>query len=269
MTRFQVGEGRLGEKYIERRMRSDATYQRAVAQLKDANRIVTVTLDLGIVQVNRAQSFTDPAARKNELEAAEKTFLAIRGFAGETDEYRMFLGQVYYWLGRSTEGKELFDQLLAAKKRPPMLLTALAEKLREVGEHSQARELSEEAYKKAKDNKERYAAAALRAHTCKDYDDKIAWLERAEIDRQLHPNLAQQRAGREGAGAGQQGSGHPVPAPGHRRLREPAPRTRPCSTIRAWPTWIFTKSPAIRAITVAGLPCWNKRSLSSPATASC
>src|SRR4030095_16858125 len=132
------------------------------------------------VQVNRAQGFSDPAARKAELEAAEKTFLAIRGFAGETDEYRMFLGQVYYWLGRSSEGKELFDQLFAARKRPPTLLIALAEKLREVGEQSQARELLEEAYKSGKDNKQKYAAAALRAHTSKDTDDKIAWLERAD-----------------------------------------------------------------------------------------
>src|ERR1051325_3357402 len=89
------------DNFVQNWMREDAGLHRAQEEYKEANRIVPVTLDLGIVQLNRAQSLQDPSARKAELEAAEKTFLAIQGFAGETDEYRMFLGQVYYWLGKS------------------------------------------------------------------------------------------------------------------------------------------------------------------------
>src|SRR6185503_17240534 len=132
------------DNYIEKYMESDAGYKHAISELRAANKIVPVTLDLGIVQVNRAQNLQNQDARKKELEAAERTFLAIKGLAGETDEYRLFLGQVYYWLGKSKEGKALYDRLLASRKRAFPILIALAYKLRMVGEIAQARELSEE-----------------------------------------------------------------------------------------------------------------------------
>ena len=170
----------LVDDYIQSRMKADPRYQRALTDLKEANRIVPVTLDLGIVQLNRAQELADPDARKSELESAEKTFLAIRGFAGETDEYKLFLGQVYYWLGRSKEGRELFDSLLAKRNRDFPILMAIGKTLRDVGEHNEARKLSEEAYKVAKDNDEKYDAASFRALLSKDEDDQIAWLEKAD-----------------------------------------------------------------------------------------
>ncbi len=166
--------------YIQTRMQTDPAYQRVLVELKEANQIVPVTLDLGIVQLNRAQELKDTAARKTELEAAERTFLAIRGFAGETDEYRMFLGQVYYWLGKSKEGRELFDQLLASRKRDFTILMSISETLRDVGASADARTLVEEAYRTAKSDKEKYAAAALRALLCKDDDDRMVWLQKSD-----------------------------------------------------------------------------------------
>ncbi|HSY19750.1 MAG TPA: hypothetical protein VK815_15510 [Candidatus Acidoferrales bacterium] len=166
--------------FIENRTKSSPAYQQALARLKEANNIVPVTLDLGIVQLNRAQALSDPAARKTELEAAEKTFLAIRSFAGESDEYRLFLGQVYYWLGKSKEGRELFDQLLASRKRNYTILMDIAGTLRAVGEKRDARTMVEEAYKAAATDKERYAAAGQRALLEKDGDDQIEWLQKAD-----------------------------------------------------------------------------------------
>jgi tetratricopeptide (TPR) repeat protein len=183
-SRYQSASKAEQETMVETFMQGwldrDTGYRSALANLTAANKIVPVTLDLGIVQVNRAQNLPDAQARKAELEAAERTFLAIRGLAGETDEYRLFLGEVYYWLGKSKEGKQLFDELLAAHKRAPQILLALATKLRMVGEIPQSRELSEEAYRTAKSDKDRYAAAALRAHTEVDNDDQIAWLSKAD-----------------------------------------------------------------------------------------
>jgi hypothetical protein len=170
------------DRFLETRMKADPTVQRSLLALKDANQIVTVALDLGIVQLNRAQGLKDPAARKSELEAAEKTFLAIRSFAGEDDDYKMFLGQVYYWLGRSKEGKELFDQLLAGNQRAYSTLMSLSHTLRSVGETADARALAEEAYKKGKSNEEKYPAAWLRSLLYKDDDDQIAWLEKSDPD---------------------------------------------------------------------------------------
>lgn len=169
--------------YIQARLQRDPGYQRAVADLKAANQIVHVTLDLGLVQLNRAQSLKGVAERKAELEAAEKTFLAISGLAGETDQYRMFLGQVYYWLGRADEGKKLFDQLLAARKRDYAVLMALSRTLRVVGENVQARALAEEAYRTAKTDTEKFAAAIARSLLFKDIEDQIAWLEKTDTNR--------------------------------------------------------------------------------------
>lgn len=171
---------RLVSDFMDKWFQRDPQYQAALAKLTTANKIVPVTLDLGIVQVNRAQGLADAQKRKSELEAAEKTFLAIRGLAGETDEYRLFLGEVYYWLGKAAQGKELFDQLLKANKRAVPILLALSSKLRMVGETVQARELSEEAYRNAKNDKERFEAAALRAVQQIDNDDRIKWLAKAD-----------------------------------------------------------------------------------------
>ena len=171
---------RMVDAFVQEWMERDPGYKRATAELATANKIVPVTLDLGIVQVNRAQNLQDTSARKAELEAAEKTFLAIRGLAGETDEYRLFLGQVYYWLGKAVEGKKLYDGLLAKHKRAFPILMALASKLRLVGENVQSRELSEEAYRTAKEPKQRYEAATFRALLMKDSDDRIAWLGKAD-----------------------------------------------------------------------------------------
>src|SRR6185436_15425247 len=109
-------------------------------------------------------------------------FLAIKGLAGGTDEYRLFLGQVYYWLGKSKEGKELFDQLLESKQRSYSALMALGRTLRDVGDMDGARNLVEEAYTAGKDNHEKYDAASMRAHVPKSLDDEIAWIKKSDPD---------------------------------------------------------------------------------------
>jgi tetratricopeptide (TPR) repeat protein len=147
-----------------------------------------VALDLGIVILRRAQGLADPDARRQELERAEKTFLAVRGVAGESDQYRLYLGQVYYWLGKHAEGRKLFDELLAAKQRNGDILLAVGKILREVGSNSEARALVEEAYNAATENDKKYQAAGLRAVMATERDDEITWLGRA------NPNDAQVKA---------------------------------------------------------------------------
>ena len=182
-TASKAQKAEMVDNYIESRMRNDPAFKRVLAEFKEANQVVPVALDLGIVQLNRAQNLKDAAARKTELEAAEKTFLAIRSFAGDTDEYRLFLGQVYYWLGKAQQGKELFDQLLASNQRAYSILMSLAGTLREVGEETQARALTEEAYKKATKNEEKFEAAALRARLQTDGYDEINWLEKCDTNK--------------------------------------------------------------------------------------
>ena len=173
-------QAQMVDGYVMKRMETHPGFRLAVAELKAANKIVHVTLDLGMVQLGRAQNLADPAARKTELEAAEKTFLAIRGLAGGTDEYRLFLGQVYYWLGKSKEGAELFSQLLEAHKGEYSLLMNLGSILREVGEVSQARDLVKQAYRTATAAIDKFEAASLLARLETDTDEQISWLEKCD-----------------------------------------------------------------------------------------
>ncbi|MBL8799787.1 MAG: hypothetical protein JNM56_38250, partial [Planctomycetia bacterium] len=178
----QATQQALVSEYIDNRLKDHPAILKANQdRLKEAG-VVPVALDLGIARLHRAQGLADPAARKAELEEAEKTFLAIRGLAGESDKYRMYLGQVYYWLGRPAEGKKLFDELLASQQRSPMILAAVAGVFREVGEVSSARALLEEAYGKETDQTKKYELALIRSINWTDLDDEIAWLGRANPD---------------------------------------------------------------------------------------
>ena len=46
------------EGYVRRQMENDPAFKRAIAELTSANKIVHVALDLGMVQLNRAQTLT-------------------------------------------------------------------------------------------------------------------------------------------------------------------------------------------------------------------
>lgn len=177
--------------YMRAKMRDDPLIkQRQQALLQEAP-VVPVALDLGIALLQRAQGLADPDARRAQLEKAEQIFRAVRGMAGESDEYRLALGQVYYWLGKHEEGRELFDALLESNDRKFELLMAVSNSLRNVGAASESRELSEEAYNKAVDDEKKYEAASLRAFTQLDLDDGIVWLRRAnQTDPQIRAGLS-------------------------------------------------------------------------------
>ena len=174
--------------FIDEKLSGDASLKSVVQALRESGAIVPAALDLGIVTVQRAQKLTDPAARNVQFEAAEKVFLSIRGAAGNTDSYRLYLGQVYYWLGKQGEGKKLFDELLAAHHREYALLIDVAGLLRSVGSVQEARALAEEAYGKGKDKDQRWGAAHLRSIMYTEPEDELLWLERSD------PSLSRVRA---------------------------------------------------------------------------
>lgn len=170
------------EEVIEH-MRADRNVILAQEALQEAGVVVPVALELGIVMLRRAQSIGDAEARKNELEKAEKVLLAVRGQAGEGNDFRLSLGQVYYWLGRHAEGRKLFDELLESNDRSPQLLVLVADILRDIGVPSEARTLAEEAYGAEGSTEEtKSRSAVLRAMMANEVDDKITWLERAASD---------------------------------------------------------------------------------------
>jgi hypothetical protein len=178
--------------YVVDQRKHDPQYVAAEDNLEAHTHVVPVALELGIVMLQRAQAQADPVTRKAQLEAAQNVFLAIEGIAGESDEYRITLGQVYYWLGKPDEGRKLFDDYLASKNRASTNLLEVAYRLRSVGSDGDARSLAEEAYNKAQKDLERYAAAIFRADCNIDLDDEIAWLAKADpADAEVKATLAE------------------------------------------------------------------------------
>ncbi|MDX2109679.1 MAG: hypothetical protein SFY80_05490 [Verrucomicrobiota bacterium] len=178
----KAAQDAMVDKYLNEAVRADSVYQSALKQVQTAGTIVPVALDLGIVQLNRAQGMHDSEARKKALSEAESTFLSIQGAAEESDGYRLYLGQVYYWLGKHKEGRELLEKLLESHQRDFKTLASLAGIATLVGERSWARSLREEAYKTATKKEDKYAIAASLATNGNDIEDRLMWLERADPD---------------------------------------------------------------------------------------
>jgi tetratricopeptide (TPR) repeat protein len=170
----------LVNSYLRDRLSAISEVTQRQQRYRQAATIVPVALDLGIVMVGKAQGSSNPDERKHYLQDAESTFLAIQGAVADTPEFQFYLGQVYYWLGKFEEGKQLFEKLLATTQRSYNTLQTIATKLREVGEYTYARSLIEEAYHKTKDPQQRTTAARLRSVMQKDTDDAILWLQRAD-----------------------------------------------------------------------------------------
>jgi hypothetical protein len=170
------------QEYMKAKQAEDPTLKAAWEAFRREAQVVPAALDLGMVILRRAQGVADAAARRKELEKAEKTFLAIRGAAGESDSYRLYLGQVYYWLGKHAEGRKLFDELLTAHNKSANVVSAVAQVLRAVGANTEARALLEEAYAKEADAAKKQGLASVRSLLYVDLDDEITWLRRADLE---------------------------------------------------------------------------------------
>lgn len=166
--------------YVTARMQADATFQAAQKALAAQRPVIGAVLDLGVLQLQRGQALADPAARAAELQAAEKTFLSVRAVAGESDAYRLSLGQVYHWLGRPADGKKQFDELIAARGNTPEAMLMVATAVREVGDHGGARQLAERAYAAAANDADRHKAAGSRAAMHAGLDDELEWLAKCD-----------------------------------------------------------------------------------------
>src|SRR5262249_61625755 len=118
--------------YVEARLKNDPSILAAGEAVRQEEAVVPVTLDLGLVLLRRAQA-GGGAGRQAELEKAEKVFLSIRDVAGESDQYRLYLAQVYYWLGKHAQGRKLFDEGLAGPQRDADILLLVRPLLREGG----------------------------------------------------------------------------------------------------------------------------------------
>ena len=188
----EAEKGRMVDEYISGQLKKDLTFLAAQERYAAAAKIVPSIMDLGVARLRVAQAQSDAAKRKGLLKEAEDAFLSLKSVAGESDEYRLFLGQIYFWSGRESEGRELFDALLASKKRDVQTLFSMADIFRDLGEDNDARKLLEEAYPKATKEAEKNSIASLRALLARDSDEKISWLAKADAsDPSIAINLAE------------------------------------------------------------------------------
>ncbi len=170
------------QQYHAERIAESPRIDHARQAYRNAAKIVPVALDMGIIMLRRAREMPDAAERKKELEAAKNMFLAVKGAAGESDEYRLYLGQVHYWLGESEKGKTLFEELLEAKNRDADTLRSVASTLRNVGEISESKKLLLEAYEKAETEEDKKRIAQFLSVLASSTKEKIDWLEKSDAE---------------------------------------------------------------------------------------
>ncbi len=160
-------------------MKGDVAISRAQEELIGQTSVVAAAMELGMILLQHAQAQADPQSRKLLLNEAEATFLAVSRMAGDQAEYQLSLAQVYYWQGKHAEGRKLFDEVLKSRNRDPALLLRVADLLRNIGSHSEARTLAEEGYNKASDSRIKDSCAVIRGLLGEDIEENILWLRRA------------------------------------------------------------------------------------------
>lgn len=168
------------------KMEKDLAYQRAIKALEQANEVVPVAFELGVAQLQHAQTLASEAERQGGFEAAEKTFVSLESSAGGSDEYRIFRGQVAFWLGKEEEGKEQFNVMLEASNRSWQHLMLVINAYRELGEFEVAKTMAAEAYEKASNEEEKFGSAYVCALTSNDTEERIDWLSKSD---QNSPNI--------------------------------------------------------------------------------
>ncbi len=166
-------QNQLINEFYQERTKTKEVEQKLIDYRKAAF-IAPVALDFGIVLLNRATGFSDTKKREEELKKSENMFLSIKNYAGDTDDYRLYLGQVYFWLGKESAGNELFDSLLKKYDRSHQILYSLSETLRNLGAVTKAKEYIMEAYNKAEEKNYKETYAHQISFLVNDTDEKIS-----------------------------------------------------------------------------------------------
>lgn len=173
-------QGQMVDDFYIKRRDSSAIVAAAEKQYLESTGVVPVALDLGMVLLNRASMESDNDSRNSLLQQAESTFLSVKNYAGDSDEFQLYLGQVYYWLGKEESGDALFAELLEKYQRSHNVLISLSSTLRDLGAFSKAQEYALEAYESATELSDKQSYAQTLALLADDTDKKIEWLSKAD-----------------------------------------------------------------------------------------
>ncbi len=173
--------------YIQSEVAADARLSALQAEFDDLPYMPAVAMDLGIACLEAAHGAEDAEARTSWLERAEAAFLGIGSYAEDSIDHAFFLGQVYYWLGNTRQGAELFDQLIETHGGDAELLNNIGMTLRNVGEIDKARHVLAQALDEAVEADQQTSILISLAILAETLDEKIEYLEQAQSD---HPRVA-------------------------------------------------------------------------------
>jgi hypothetical protein len=171
----------LFDKWVSKRAEADDTVKQRLARMEQSSQVVPTVLSLGTVKLLRAAQQTG-AQQQQTLAAAERLFLSIRSDAAGAPAYHLGLAQVYYRLGKLSEGEREFGELLN-KAEPPLELS-VARAYRGVGAITRARAVTTAVYEKA-GSPHREQAALLMALMADTLDDQRTWLLRSDQNELL------------------------------------------------------------------------------------
>ncbi|HAA54240.1 MAG TPA: hypothetical protein DCE42_05765 [Myxococcales bacterium] len=167
--------------HINTKLKTSTLISKRREALARASRISPVALSLGIVILQRAKRAPSKALKQKRLKLAERLFLSIQGVAGQSIQYHIALGQVYYWLDKSKKARQTFQRVLTKTKRSPKALYLLAKILRNVGELAWAKKLLVELYKRSPNKKYKISAVNLLVHLGNTTtEERLKWLRKVD-----------------------------------------------------------------------------------------
>ncbi len=176
-TASEAQQREIVDEWISETMRNDTKMSEAREAVVALGDVVSASIFSGTIKVQRAQGMTG-AARDAMLEAAEKTFLAVRTAADGQPEYHLGLGEIYARLGKVKESEKEFQSMLDRKE--DALTLAVANIYRNIGNQEAATKVTTQLFETAKDPKMKNGAAFMLYHLARTEEDQEKWLEKAD-----------------------------------------------------------------------------------------
>ncbi|APR78197.1 Hypothetical protein A7982_03544 [Minicystis rosea] len=169
--------------WVSEKLSADPELKSLRAEYVRHDAVVPASLSLGTVKLRRASAAAGDA-RRALLAEAEKVYLSIHNEGEGNPGYHLGLGQVYHRLGRTEDGNRELTRVLAQKD--PGLTLEAARIYRDLGLSVRARQIVEDLWKSASEDRWKHAAAALMSHLVRetngDETDEETWLKRSDTN---------------------------------------------------------------------------------------
>ena len=170
-------KGAVIEQWTAERMQQDPEVAGLRARYEAYAYVVPTAIHLGTVKLRRAQRMTG-AARDAMLDAAERTFLAVRTQAEGEPAFRLGLGEIYARLGKTGDSERELGAVLAM--HDAKLSLAVAEIYRGIGKLERAEQVASAVYDSAPPADRQGAAHLMALLTEDEPATSESWLRKCD-----------------------------------------------------------------------------------------